>query len=261
MTADSIGARLVAASAIAREAGALVRRRYRGRSRATLPDFKGHQDFLTATDAEVEELIRRRLRDAFPEDDFFGEEGGGTFGENVWVVDPIDGTANFARSIPHFAVSVAFVRAGRVEVGVVYDVMPGELYAAARGRGATLDGEPIRTSGLADLRQATVEAGWSPRLPPEPYVEMVHRLYTSGVNVRRAGSGTLGLAYVADGRIDAYCELHINSWDALAGLLLVEEAGGWVSDFLADEGLAKGNAVLACTAGLAERLRGITGVP
>jgi myo-inositol-1(or 4)-monophosphatase len=260
MAADGIGARLVAASAIAREAGALIRRRYRARTRSALPDFKGHQDFLTATDAEVEDLIRRRLAEAFPEDDFFGEEGGGTFSESAWVVDPIDGTANFARGIPHFAVSIAFVQAGRIEVGVVYDVMPGELYAAARGRGATLDGEPIRTSGLANMQHATVEAGWSSRLPPEPYTAMVHGLYTAGANVRRAGSGTLGLAYVADGRMEAYCELHINSWDALAGILLVQEAGGWTNDFLAGDGLANGNPVLACTSELAQALSEITGI-
>jgi len=260
MVVDDTGARLIAASAIAREAGALIRRRYRARTRSTLPDFKGHQDFLTATDAEVEDLIRRRLAEAFPEDDFFGEEGGGTFSERAWVVDPIDGTANFARGIPHFAVSIAFVQKGQIDVGVVYDVMAAELYAAARGRGATLDGEPIRTSGLSNMRHATVEAGWSPRLPPEPYVEMVHRIYTAGANVRRAGSGTLGLAYVASGRMEGYCELHINSWDALAGILLVREAGGWTNDFLARDGLTKGNPVLACTAELAETLREMTGI-
>lgn len=257
---DEIGLRYTAACAIAREAGALARRGFRSRPRSKMPDFKGHQDFLTATDAEVEDLIRRRLRETFPEDGFFGEEGGGTFGHDAWVVDPIDGTANFARGIPHFAISIAFVRADRIEVGVVYDVMQDELYAAARGRGATLDGQPIRVSGLAEIRHATVEAGWSTRLPPEPYSELVHRLKVAGSNVRRGGSGTLGLAYVADGRIDAYCELHINSWDALAGLLLIEEAGGWTNDFLGGEGLSKGNPVLGCTPELAEALRVATGI-
>ena len=138
--------------------------------------------------------------------------------------------------------------------------MQDELYAAARGRGATLDGQPIRVSGISDLRHATVEAGWSTRLPPEPYAELVHRLKVAGANVRRAGSGTLGLAYVADGRIDAYCELHINSWDALAGLLLIEEAGGWTNDFLDGHGLSKGNPVLGATPELARELAGVTGI-
>lgn len=238
----------------------LARRRFRERPRSKLPDFKGHQDFLTATDAEVEELIRRRLQELCPSDSFFGEEGGGSFGRDVWVVDPIDGTANFARGIPHFAISIAFVRDNRTEIGVVFDVMQGELYTAQRGRGARLNGAEIRVSGLSDIRQATVEAGWSTRLTHDVYVDLVSNLKTAGVNVRRGGSGTLGLAYVADGRIDAYCELHINSWDALAGLLLVEEAGGWTNDFLAKDGLRKGNPVLACTPELADRLIAATGI-
>jgi myo-inositol-1(or 4)-monophosphatase len=238
----------------------LARRSFLSRPRSAKIDFKGHQDFVTATDGEVEGLIRRRLDLVCPGDHFFGEEGGGTFGRDVWVVDPIDGTANFARGVPHFAISIAFVQANRVEIGVVYDVMQDGLYAAARGRGATLDGQPIRVSGIADLRHATVEAGWSPRLPAEPYTDVVRRLKLAGSNVRRAGSGTLGLAYVADGRIDAYCELHINSWDALAGLLLIEEAGGWCNDFLSGDGLAKGNPVLGCTPDLAHELRTLTGI-
>src|ERR687890_2142404 len=232
MTTDGLDIRFAAACAIAREAGVLARKRFLERPRSQRPDFKGPQDFLTATDAEVEELIRRRLSELFPEDSFFGEEGGGSFERDVWVVDPIDGTANFARGIPHFAISIAFVRDRLVQVGVVYDVMQDELYAAARGRGATLDGQPIRVSGIAELTHATVEAGWSPRRPAEAYAELVGRLKVAGTNVRRAGSGTLGLAYVADGRMEAYCELHINSWDALAGLLLIEEAGGWGQKFL-----------------------------
>lgn len=260
MTTHNLDMRFAAACAIAREAGVLARKRFLERPRSQRPDFKGPQDFLTATDAEVEELIRRRLGELFPGDSFFGEEGGGSFERDVWVVDPIDGTANFARGIPHFAISIAFVRDNRVEIGVIYNVMQAELYTALRGRGAILNGEPIRVSGLADMAHATVEAGWSPRLPPAPYVDVVERLKTSGANVRRAGSGTLGLAYVADGRIDAYCELHINSWDALAALLIVEEAGGWTNDFLAKDGLRKGNPVLACTLELADTLMAATGI-
>ena len=260
MAIDDIETRLAAACAVAREAGVIARRHYRARPRTQLPDFKGHQDFLTATDAEVEEHIRSRLAAICPGDAFFGEEGGGAFGDAVWVVDPIDGTANFARGIPHFAISIAFLLRGRIEIGVVYDVMQDELYAAAHGRGATLDGLPIRVSGLKEMRHATVEAGWSSRLPPEPYTALVGRLKSAGANVRRGGSGTLGLAFVADGRIDAYCELHINSWDALAGLLLVTEAGGAANDFLAGDGLASGNPVLASTPDLAGALADLTGI-
>lgn len=260
MTTDSLEMRFAAACAIAREAGVLARKRFLERPRSQRPDFKGPQDFLTATDAEVEELIRRRLSELFPGDSFFGEEGGGSFERDVWVVDPIDGTANFARGIPHFAISIAFVREGTVEIGVIYNVMQAELYTARRGRGAVLNGETIRVSGLAHMNQATVEAGWSSRLPPEPYIAAVDKLKRSGANVRRAGSGTLGLAYVADGRIDAYCELHINSWDVLAGLLIIEEAGGWTNNFLAKDGLRKGNPVLACTPELADVLTSATGI-
>ncbi|KAB0266034.1 inositol monophosphatase [Microvirga brassicacearum] len=260
MMTDGLDTRIAIACAIAREAGMLARRRFLERPRSQRPDMKGHQDFLTATDSEVENLIRRRLAHLVPDDSFFGEEGGGSFERDVWVVDPIDGTANFARGIPHFAISIAFVRDNRTEIGIVYNVMQDELYAASRGGGATLNGEAIRVSGLAQISHATVEAGWSSRLPAESYVTLVERLKEAGVNVRRAGSGTLGLAYVADGRVDAYCELHINSWDALAALLLVEEAGGWTNNFLAKDGLRSGNPVLACTPELAEAVMAATGI-
>lgn len=260
MTTSALEMRFAAVCAVAREAGMLARKRFLERPRSQRPDLKGHQDYLTATDSEVEELIRSRLLALFPDDAFFGEEGGGSFERDVWVVDPIDGTANFARGIPHFAISIAFVRDNRTEIGVVYNVMQDELYTALRGRGAAVNGEAIRVSGLSEMRQATVEAGWSSRLPVEPYIAMVDNLKRAGANVRRAGSGTLGLAYVADGRIDAYCELHINSWDVLAALLIIEEAGGWTNNFLAKDGLRKGNPVLACTPELAEAVIAATGI-
>src|SRR5204863_4414532 len=212
--------------------------------------FKGPQDDVLESDAQVERLIRERLNTAFSKDSFFGEEQGGDFGRDVWVVDPIDGTANFARGIPHFCISIAFVRDGRTEVGVIYQPMTDELYAARRHGRATLNGRALKVSGLTDIRQSTVEAGWSARLPPEPYVALLARLLAAGVQIQRAGSGALGLAYVADGRIDAYCELHINSWDVLAGLLLIQEAGGWTNDFLAGDGLRRGNPALGCTPAL-----------
>jgi myo-inositol-1(or 4)-monophosphatase len=256
--------RLLVAQAIAREAGALGRRRFRERPTALALAFKGPQDYVLASDAEVESLARLRLAEAFPEDAFFGEEEGGAFaaaaGQGTWVVDPIDGTANFARGIPHWCVSLGFVRDGHALIGVIHDPVHGQLYAAARGRGATLDGALIRVSGLAEIAQATIEAGWSPRVPLESYVGVVERLKRAGAAVRRAGSGALALAYVAAGRMEAYVELHMNAWDALAGLVLVEEAGGVVNDYLAGDALTQGNAILACTPELADLLGEATGI-
>jgi myo-inositol-1(or 4)-monophosphatase len=246
--------RLLGASAIAREAGRLAGRHFRDRPKTLQIDFKGDQDYISAVDAEVEALIRTRLHEAFPEDSFYGEEGGGDFGSTAWVVDPIDGTANFMRGIPLFCISIAFVREGQALIGIIYDPVHDELYAAQSGRGATLDGLPMRISGLMDMRQSTVEAGWSTRLPHDRYTALVQTLKEAGAGVRRGGSGALALAYVADGRIDAYCELHMNSWDALAGLVLVQEAGGWTNDFLADNGLTQGSPILACTPALKEPL-------
>lgn len=253
--------RLAIACAVAREAGVIAREAFGHAPQSRARAFKGPQDYILESDAEVERVIRERLFAAFPKDSFFGEESGGDFSREVWVVDPIDGTANFARGIPHFCISIAFVRDAKSEIGVIYQPTTDELYACRRGGGATLNGRPIRVSGLTDARQAMIEAGWSTRLPSASYIALVERLYRAGAQVRRAGSGTLGLAYVADGRTDAYCELHINSWDALAGLLLIEEAGGYVNDFLADDGLRRGNAVLGSTPALRDLVGEAMGLP
>ncbi|HEX2552091.1 MAG TPA: inositol monophosphatase family protein [Microvirga sp.] len=257
---DTSDTRFSLACAVAREAGALARSRFDSRPGTAGINLKGRQDYLSAVDSEVERLVRTRLLERFPQDSFFGEEGGGSFGENVWVVDPIDGTANFVRGIAQFCISIAFVSGGETRIGLIYDPMLDELFAAERGRGATLNGELIRVSGLPDIQSSTIEAGWSTRLPLSRYVDMIGRLLEAGAGMRRGGSGALALAYVAAGRIDGYCELHMNSWDALAGLLLVEEAGGWTNRFLAGDGLVSGNPVLGCTAGLREALVELTGI-
>lgn len=247
MTDASMQLRFLAACAIAREAGRLARDRFLTRDEALTLKFKGPQDYLTETDGEVERLIAGRLAEAFPDDAFFGEESGGSFGRDVWIVDPIDGTADFARGVPFFCVSMAFVRDGRAEIGVLYDPMLDELFAAQRGKGATLNGQAIEVSPIDDIRQSVVELGWSSRVAFARYAALMQRVNDLGAGIKRRGSGALGLAYVAMGRQDAYCELHINSWDAAAAVLLVEEAGGWVNDFLTEECLAKGNRVIACT--------------
>jgi myo-inositol-1(or 4)-monophosphatase len=257
---SQIDLRFSVACAVVREAGVLAKRKFNGRPGLTSLNFKGHQDYLSATDSEVEQLIRGRLLAAFPGDSFFGEEGGGSLENNVWVVDPVDGTANFVRGISQFCISIAYVQDGQVQIGVIYDPMADELFAARRGGGATLNGEPIQVSGLTEMRSASVEAGWSTRHPLSQYVDLVNKLMTAGAVARRGGSGALALAYVSAGRIDGYCELHMNSWDALAGLLLIEEAGGATNDFLAGSGLRDGNAVLGCTRELGGELERLTGI-
>jgi myo-inositol-1(or 4)-monophosphatase len=252
--------RLSVACAVAREAGALARRRFVSRPGTTGINLKGSQDYLSALDAEVERLCRERLLAAFPDDTFYGEESGGTFGDSVWVVDPIDGTANFVRGIEEFCISIAYVRDGQMQVGALYDPMNDELFSAERGKGAWLNGERIQVSGIENMRSATVEAGWSTRLPMSDYVTMLSGIFEAGAGIRRGGSGAMALAYVAAGRLDAYCELHINSWDCLAGLLLIQEAGGWTNNFLTGDALSKGNPVLGCTPGLADELQRITGI-
>ncbi len=179
----------------------------------------------------------------------------------MWVIDPIDGTANFLRGIPSWSVSIAYVADGEIEIGIVDDPVADELFAARRGHGATRNGTSIRVSGCADLTTATVGLGFSYRRPVADYVTVMRRLLEAHCEYRRMGSAAIGLAYVADGRFDGYWEAHVNSWDTLAGLVLVREAGGWVNDFLAGDGLAQGNVVQACTPGILESLAALTSTP
>jgi len=257
MREGGLDAREQALVAVAREAGALARELF---SRPIEIKLKGKQDYVTAADGEVERMIVGRLKQRFPRDAFLGEEGGAEgSGDALWVIDPIDGTANFANRMPHFCVSIAFMSGGELALGAISAPMYGELYRARLGRGAFLNDRAMRVADT-DIAHAVIELGWSARRPTRAYTAMVERVLATGATFQRAGSGALGLAYVADGRTHGYCELHINSWDTLAGLLMVGEAGGWTNDFLAGDGLARGNAVLACAPGLKEALVAATGV-
>jgi myo-inositol-1(or 4)-monophosphatase len=248
---DTLAARAELCRSVILSAGELVLKGFEGEATRSF-SMKGPQDFLTVTDAASEAHIRGAISAAFPDDSFFGEEGGGEIGERVWVVDPIDGTANFARGIPHFCISIAYVENGRTEIGAIYNPALGELYLARRGEGATRNGEPIRTAETERFDAASIEMGWSTRVANATYLDVVTKLLDMGANVRRAGSGALALAYVADGRSDGYLELHMNSWDCLAGLLLVSEAGGDVCPFLEIGSLRDGGPVLAAAAGVAK---------
>jgi myo-inositol-1(or 4)-monophosphatase len=251
--------RLEFCSHLARDAGRLAHGGF-GRSGISM---KGRHDVLTEMDAKVESFIREQIAARFPRDAVLGEEGGASGAanaEHLWVVDPIDGTANYARGIAHYCVSIGVLERGTPLAGAIHDPSHERLYWAGRGTGAWMNGERIGVSPQADLDAATVECGWSTRRSTEAYLALVARVMGAGCAVRRAGSGALGLADVAAGRVEAYCELHINSWDCAAGLLLVREAGGFTNDFFAADGLNSGNALIATNTALGPALSQVIGI-
>jgi myo-inositol-1(or 4)-monophosphatase len=256
VTSDELSARHRAADVVARRAGDLARSFLDGAHSLDV-ELKGPQDVVTVADGAVERMIVDELRSWFPDDAFIGEEGGGAAADACWVIDPIDGTANFARGLPHWCVSIAFVAAGRTELGVIYDPNADLLYSARRGAGARRNAAPIRVSATDDATRATVDIGYSRRAPLDDFASIMTRLLERGVNVTQSGSAALGLARVADGRLDGYAERHLYAWDALAGLLLVEEAGGRVNPFLEGDALTAGNLTIAATPALYSVIAGV----
>lgn len=235
--------------AVATEAGALAQRYFADPERRRI-SYKGLQDDITEADGAVERLIRSRIEAMFPGDNILGEETGGTYAEPIWVIDPIDGTANFGRGVPHYCVSIAFVADGKVQLGALSAPATNDFYFARRGHGAFLNGERMAVNAIKDLKHSMIECGWNMRRPFAMYRQLIEGVVNAGAAFKRTGSGALGIAYVACGRNEGYVEMHINSWDALAALLLVEEAGGYVNDFLANDGLRVGNVVIACAPGI-----------
>lgn len=241
------------AVALALEAGALAQRM---RHLLGPAEAKTPIDFCTEADRAVERLIRDRVSTRFG-DAMIGEEDGGEPSDSVWVVDPIDGTAGYIHGTGRWCISLAYVRDGQIESGVIYAPTDDRLFTARRGGGAFLNGRPIGVSHLRHGAAPVVELGWSERRPLAAFCDVLHRLNAARYEFRRHGSGALGLAEVAAGLNDGYLELHINAWDALAGILLVREAGGRTNDFLAGDGLIRGNKLLAATPEIFERLQEI----
>lgn len=256
----ALDVRFGAALRLASEAGSIAMRMWR-QSGAPAATLKGAQDWLTAADGAVEHFLSESLAALFPNDGFQGEEGGtARQGALHWVVDPIDGTANFARGSPRFCISLGLLDGRTPLIGAIMAPAMGELFAARLNGGATVNGNPIRAAETSDLSHAVIECGWSHRRPAAQFSALVQRIIAAGAAPRTSGSGTLGLADVAAGRSDAYIELHINVWDAAAALALLREAGAHVSPFLDGDGLERGNPILACAPGLAELLPTITGI-
>jgi myo-inositol-1(or 4)-monophosphatase len=244
--AEEIERRHDACVSIAKESGALAQR-YFDEVKKLSVESKGVQDYVSEADRAVEKLIRDRLLALFPDDRFFGEESGLGEGDGgaLWVVDPIDGTHNFLRGYPHYGVSIAFMADGKVETGALYDPSMRLLASAMRGHGARLNGSPIRVSNESRLDHAIVCVGFSHSSSLQPFEERFARLVERRCEFRRIGSAALGLLHVAAGHFDAFWQMHLHAWDVLAGLLIVDEAGGRTNPFLVGRALEEGNVVLA----------------
>lgn len=240
-----------AALRIVAEAGTMALDYFRRWSELTI-DIKGHQDFVSEADRNVELLVRMRLAEAFPEDGVVGEEAAPSPGTSgfTWVIDPIDGTTNFINGIPQWCVIVACVHRGRTVIGVVHDPVHDELHHAILGGGAFCNGRPIRCTSKSDLRDGSLGVGFSGRTHTDGIKRLVSLATDAGTVFWRNGSGGLSLAYVATGRILGYAEEHMNAWDFLAGCLIVAEAGGMVEPVDADAAIARGARVVVAGSGV-----------
>ncbi|MFC5694056.1 inositol-phosphate phosphatase [Pseudomonas sp. GCM10022186] len=218
---------------------------------------KDAKDYVTEVDRAAELSIVQALRKAYPNHGILGEEGGllegkGEGADYLWIIDPLDGTTNFIRGVPHYAVSIACKYKGRLEHAVVLDPVRQEEFTASRGRGAALNGRRLRVSPRKSLEGALLGTGFPFRDSQldnlDNYLGMFRTLVGQTAGIRRAGSASLDLAYVAAGRFDAFWEFGLSEWDMAAGALLVQEAGGLVSDFTGGHDfLEKGHVVAGNT--------------
>ena len=220
-----------AAEGAARAAGKLLAQ---SAGRTQKIERKSAVDLVTEMDRASEALLVERLRAAFPGTGVLAEEGGEIAGAGGrWIIDPLDGTTNYAHGHPQWCVTVAFDKDGEVRAGVVFDPLRDEMFAAAQGDGAFLNGKPIRVSRVASLDDSLMATGfpYDRRERADYYMAYYKAAVVASQGVRRAGSAALDMAWVANGRLDAYFEHGIKPWDVAAGELLVREAGGTVTNF------------------------------
>lgn len=245
-----IDKRLQHATQVIREAGKLARGFFDNRSELVVK-LKGVQDFVSQADAETEDLIASRLLSEFPHDGILGEERGRRGGDTdaLWVIDPIDGTANYVRGLPYWCVAIALMVEGRIELGLIYDAMADRLYTARHGHGAFCNGKPISVSDTQQFDRACLGIGYGHGEAPGPHARVIDQLLGAHCQYRRLGSGLLLMALTASGGLDGFYELKMKAWDALAGLILVREAGGLTNDYEAG-GLETAEPVLMLTPAL-----------
>jgi myo-inositol-1(or 4)-monophosphatase len=260
MTAE-IDRRFEAAKAAILEAGALAND-YFSRLASLTVKSKGLQDVVSEADVAVERLIKERLGTLFPDDAFLGEETGFTEvagSRGLWVVDPIDGTQPFLSGLKSWCISIGYMHDGVIEFGLVNCAAEGELFSGGRGHPAAINDRPIAPRQASSLSDGVVMVGYSPRSTPRRLLAVMERLLDAGGMFYRNGSGAVGLCYVACGRLIGYVEPHINSWDCVGSIAVLDAAGARVSDFLADDGLRNGNKIVAATPAVFDELEKVLG--
>ncbi len=223
---------LTVAMQAALQAGALLKHGFG--TAFEISSKEGHHNLVTTYDNLAEKTIAETIGKRFPAHGFLGEESGHQkHGSILWIVDPLDGTVNFAHNVPVFSVSIAVAMDGKVVAGVIYQPMTDELFWAEKGKGAFLNGKLIKVSSQAKLDQAFLATGFPYNVSEDPLscIETFEKLTRKGIPIRRLGSAAVDLSYVAAGRFDGYWEVILQPWDLAAGLLIVEEAGGKVTRY------------------------------
>ncbi len=219
---------------------------------------KGFNDLVTTTDEAAQDIIIRTLRGAFPEYGFLAEESTAGAPPTVprWIIDPIDGTVNFAHGLPPYAVSIALQVDGQIQAGVVLEVQSGHLFTAIRGQGAMRNGEPVHVSSRPRLAGSVVATGFPYKdfEGVREYLEVLQRFLLETRGVRRFGVASIDLAYVACGLFDGFFEKGLHAWDVAAGTLLVREAGGRVTDFAGDANVLSGGQIVASNSWVHEEM-------
>lgn len=256
-------ARLAFAEAMADDAGALALDYFNRRETLVIETKSDPQDVVSIADRNVETLIRSRIAEAYPNDGVLGEEYGLEPGRSgyIWVIDPIDGTSPFVNGMPSWCVSIGLLHDGEPVVGVISAPCLGELYAAATGLGARLNGKVLSLDPSRNIRNAVTGIGANGHVTPASVAKIIEDLLAAGGTFIRNGSGALMIAYVAAGRLVGYYEQYMHAWDCVAGYCLVKEAGGWVLPFPGEgRSLETGGPVLAAAPGAIDELKKIAGI-
>lgn len=215
---------------IARQAGSIIRE---GFGTHITVYQKGFKDLVTEIDKRSEAILLDHIHSQHPGDSIITEESGFLPGDDgrTWYIDPLDGTLNFIHGVAHFCVSVAYARGGQLQLGVIYEPIRDECFAAEHGKGAWLNGQPMHVSQIASLEEALLGTGlMSSKRYPEPInVEYFKYFAHQSLSIRRMGAAAVDLAYLAAGRLDGYWDIQVNIWDIAAGVLIVQEAGGAIT--------------------------------